>query len=322
MEKSKKAKIIGNTIFFSIITIMVTFFVWNFIDIKSGYKYPIFGLRKSVIVSPSMATVNEANDYITPEMKQIKQYDVVTTTQYKSFDSIKQYDIATYFSGSKNLICHRVVDKYIDENGNKYVVFRGDANNTNDTPVSYSLVRGKVVSISRGTGHFVAFIQSPYFFIAIFGTVFFVALGMFIADKNKENKKVAATETEAGQPKETPATDETQTEEQVEDNPNEAPVEETPMEEKPAEEEPAEEKPEEATEQPSKEPAQDVEEQSNEEPQNEEEQPKEETRVEESAPQEEKNDAQNDTSLDTEQAPENEQEQPAEEPVEKDKTEG
>ena len=291
MEKSKKIKIIGNAIFFSIITVMVTFFVWNFIDIQSGYKYPIFGLRKSVIVSPSMATVNEVNDYITPEMKQIKQYDVVTTKKYSSFDSIKQYDIATYFSGSKNLICHRVVDKYIDENGNKYVVFRGDANSTNDVPVSYSLVRGKVVSISRGTGHFVAFVQSPYFFIAIFGTVFFVALGMFIMDKNKDKKQVTATEEVAEQPKEEKSQDNNLVEEK--------PVEETtsPQEEQVQEELPSEQPP------------------------VEEEQEKEETRVEESAPIEEENEPQGSASIDAETASENEPEQAVEEQAEKEKSE-
>ncbi|MBO7573624.1 MAG: hypothetical protein J6T25_02470 [Bacilli bacterium] len=247
MEKSKKVKIIGNSIFFSIITLMVFFFVWNYIDIKSGYKYPIFGLRKSVIVSPSMATVNDANTYITPEMKQIKKYDVVTTKQYKSFDSIKQYDIATYFAGSNTLICHRVIDKYIDESGHKYVVFRGDANNTNDAPVSYSLIRGKVVSISRGTGHFVAFIQSPYFFIAIFGVVFSVALGMFIIDHNKQQKALEAAdgepEPEETKPQEEPKVEEEPqpVEEEKAEEPAEEPAEETPVEE-PVVEEPKEEK--------------------------------------------------------------------------------
>ena len=219
---SKRAKIIGNSIFFTIIALIVTFSVWNYIDIKSGYKYPIFGLRKSVIVSQSMATVNDANTYITSEMKQIKKYDVVTTKGYKNFDAIKQYDIATYFAGSKNLICHRVVDKYIDENGKKYVVFRGDANNVNDAPVSYDLVRGKVIGISRGTGRFVAFIQSPYFFLAIFGTVFFVALGLFIVNQDKEKKALKAQEG-AESIEEKVASNETKIEEETASN--EAPIE-------------------------------------------------------------------------------------------------
>ena len=196
-KPSKKVKIIGNTIFFSVITIMVTFFVWNFVDIQSGYKYPIFGTRTSVIVSPSMATVNEANTYVTSDMKQIKPYDVVTTKNYKSYDDIKIYDIATYFTGTKNLVCHRVIDKYVGENCKQYIVFRGDANATNDAPVSYDLIRGKVVNISRGTGHFIAFVQSPFFFIAIFGTIFFVALGIFIIDQSKQNKQLENKAAEA-----------------------------------------------------------------------------------------------------------------------------
>ena len=218
-KNNKKAKIIGNTIFFTAITLMVTFFVWNFIDIKSGYKYPIFGMRTSVIVSPSMATVNEANTYITSEMKQIQKNDVVTTVNYKNYDDIKLYDIATYYTGSKNLICHRVVDKYVS-NGVQYVVFRGDANNIDDVPVSYDLVRGKVVSITPKVGHVVSFIQSPYLFIALFGTAFFVALGLFIADRGKEKKKAVPEQEEPNnenqvENKEEPVSEEKPTEEQA-----------------------------------------------------------------------------------------------------------
>ena len=212
-KNNKKAKIIGNSIFFAIIGLMVTFFVWNFIDIKSGYKYPVFGLRTSVIVSPSMSTISPDNDYITSDMKQIQKYDTVTTVKYKSFDEIKIYDIATYYTGSKDLVCHRVVNKYVSE-GKQYVVFRGDANNVDDAPVSYDLVRGKVINITPKVGHVVAFIQSPYLFIAIFGTVFFVALGMFIADRDKQKKQAALANEE--KPEELPPEDVNK-----ENNPNE-----------------------------------------------------------------------------------------------------
>ena len=213
MEKekrsNKKLKIIGNSIFFALITIIVTFSVWNFVDIRSGYKYPIFGMRTSVIVSPSMAGRNDANTYLTDDMKQIQKYDVVTTVQYKSFDEIKLYDVATYFNGSKDLICHRVIDKY-EQDGKQYVVFRGDSNNVSDAPVSYELVRGKVVNVTPKAGHFVSFVQSPYFFIAIFGTVFFVALGLFIVNLGKEKKQPEpessgdAPQEPVEQPEETP----------------------------------------------------------------------------------------------------------------------
>lgn len=217
-KPNKKLKIIGTSVFFALIAIIVTFSVWNFVDIRSGYKYPVFGMRTSVIVSSSMAGRNDANTYLTDDMKQIQKFDVVTTVQYKSYDDIKLYDVATYFNGTKDLICHRVVNKYVGDNGVQYVVFRGDSNNIDDAPVSYDLIRGKVVSVTPKVGHFVAFVQSPYFFIAIFGTIFFVALGLFIVNLGKEKKQVE-TQDSGDVPQESI------------EQPVETPLEETPQQE-------------------------------------------------------------------------------------------
>lgn len=186
-EKLKPIHIVVDVLFFGVIGFMVLCFVWNFVDIRSGYQYPLFGQRTTVIVSESMASVNSANDYVTSDMKQIQKYDVITTKSYKSYEDIQIYDIATYYSSSKELICHRVVDKY-EDNGKQYIVFRGDANNVDDAPVSYELVRGKVTKITPKVGHVVAFVQSPYLFIAIFGTLFFVFLGTFIVTYKKDKK--------------------------------------------------------------------------------------------------------------------------------------
>ena len=190
MKEKKKLKpihIVVDVLFFGVIGFMVLCFVWNFIDIRSGYQYPLFGQRTTVIVSESMASVNSANDYVTSDMKQIQKYDVITTKSYKSYEDIQIYDIATYYSSSKELICHRVINKY-EDNGKQYVVFRGDANNIDDAPVSYELVRGKVTKITPKVGHVVAFVQSPYLFIALFGTLFFVFLGTFIVTYKKDKK--------------------------------------------------------------------------------------------------------------------------------------
>ena len=201
MEKKKAStkKIVLNVVFFSLLSLMLAVIITTFIDIKSGYKYPIFGLRTSVVTSPSMATVNPANEgYITSDMKQIQKNDVITTKQYQSFDEIKIYDVATYYSGKSLLICHRVVDKY-EENGEKYIVFKGDANATIDAPVKYSFVRGKVINIVPKAGAFVSFVQSPYFFIGLFGTGFFVALAFFILDaKKKKAVEEAQSEPQSG----------------------------------------------------------------------------------------------------------------------------
>ena len=192
-KKIKPIHIIVDVIFFGVIGFMALCFVWNFIDIRSGYAHPLFGLRTTVIVSQSMASVNDSNDYITEDMKQIQKFDVITTKQYKSYEDVEIYDIATYYSANKELVCHRVIDKY-EDNGKQYVVFRGDANNVNDAPVSFELVRGKVVKVTPKVGHVVAFVQSPYILIAIFGTLFFVFLGTFIVTYKKEKKQSPAQE--------------------------------------------------------------------------------------------------------------------------------
>ena len=190
MGKNKRStkRIVFDVVFFSLLSLMLAVIITTFVDIKSG-------LRTSVITSPSMATVNPANEsYITSDMKQIQKNDVITTKQYKSFDDIKIYDVATYYSGNSLLICHRVVDKY-EENGEKYIVFKGDANATIDAPVKYSFVRGKVINVVPKAGAFVSFVQSPYFFIGLFGAGFFVALAFFVLD-SKKKKQVEENATE------------------------------------------------------------------------------------------------------------------------------
>lgn len=209
-KKITKKRIVFDVVFFTLLSLMLAVVIVTFVDIKSGYKYPLFGLRTSVITSPSMATVDPANEsYITGDMKQIQKNDVIVTKQYNSFDEIKLYDVATYYSGNSILVCHRVVDKY-EENGEKYVVFKGDANATIDAPVKYSFVRGKVINVVPKAGAFVSFIQSPYFFIGLFGAGFFVALAFFIVDSKKKKAVEAQDSGEVPQepveeqPKETP----------------------------------------------------------------------------------------------------------------------
>lgn len=220
-KKRSTKRIVFDVVFFSLLSLMLAIIVTTFIDIKSGYKYPIFGLRASVISSPSMATVDPANEsYITDDMKQIQKNDVIITKQYQSFEDIKIYDVATYYSGNSLLICHRVVDKY-EEDGVKYVVFKGDANSSIDAPVKYSFVRGKVINVIPKAGTFVSFIQSPFFIIGLFGAGFFVALAFFIVDSKK---KQAITEQHNNQ-NEVPASKEPNNE------PEEPSKEETPKEE-------------------------------------------------------------------------------------------
>lgn len=247
-KKGKAGKIIGNILFFSILGFLVTYYVWNFIDIQSGYKYPVFGMRSSVITSESMAGINDANTYITSDMQQIQKYDVITTTPYASYDEIQIYDVATYFDGQE-LVCHRVVNKYESE-GVQYVIFRGDSNNVDDVPVSYDLVRGKVIGVTPQAGHVVGFLQSPYLFIAIFGSVFFICLAILIIGHKKDKKQVSEQASNEPDNEVVSAAQEEKTveplqeeepvkEEKVEEAPKKEPIQEEPQKEEPQKEEPA-----------------------------------------------------------------------------------
>ena len=186
-KKQRILRIVSDTIFFAVIGTFISYFLVNAIDQHTGYNLPFFGYRNSVIVSESMSSINPSNDYITSDMKRLKKYDVITTKTYKSFDDIQLYDVLTYSSGN-TLVCHRVVDKYTD-NGINYVVTRGDANNADDTPISYKAVKGKVIRITHNIGYVVLFFQSGYISLAIFGSLFFFFLGIYIYDHEMDKKK-------------------------------------------------------------------------------------------------------------------------------------
>lgn len=65
--------IAANSLFFTIIGAILLFVVVSNIDLHTGYRFPVFGYRTSVIVSESMAYVNPKNEYITEDMHQIKR---------------------------------------------------------------------------------------------------------------------------------------------------------------------------------------------------------------------------------------------------------
>lgn len=193
MEKAKAKKIwkiIGNVAFYGVIGLITLFAVLSGIDQHTGYSLPIFGLRSSVVITPSMENKNPVNTYLTDDMEQIER-NAIITTKMVSYEEIEIYDVITYTTNGESLICHRVVDKYETENG-YFIVTRGDANNTDDTPINFTAFRGKVINVIHGGGQVILFIQSPYFLIAVFASIFFVSLGFFIPGVVKEQKEKKA----------------------------------------------------------------------------------------------------------------------------------
>ena len=221
-KKNKTIKLVLNILFWTVIGFFGVLFLLTGIDKISGYKVPIFGYRQSVVVSESMQHAYPGNDYLDDTMTRINKYDVIVTKNYKSYEEIQKYDVVTHLT-EQGLICHRVVDLY-EQDGVKYIVTRGDANATNDTPFAYSLIRGKVVNVIPNVGRTVLFIQSPYFMLALFGSCFFVFLGMYIYTRGKE-KKAIPENGEANEPQnENPRPVQ---EEKPEETPKEEPVPES-----------------------------------------------------------------------------------------------
>lgn len=187
---------VGDVIFFLVLGVFVTFSVWNAIDRFSRYEAPIFGYRTSVIVSQSMANAHPNNTYLTEDMYRIEKFAAVTTHTC-TYDEIQVYDVITWYSSESDaLICHRVVDKY-ESDGTQFLVTRGDANSSDDTPIAFSLVRGKVVNVIPKIGIVIGFFQSWYLAIAVFGSLFFIFLGLSIANYNKEKKDKQLAEAKA-----------------------------------------------------------------------------------------------------------------------------
>lgn len=160
--------------------------VCNFADQKSGYKF--LPNHSAVIISESMSRVNPANySYLEPDCKHIMKNDMIFTTNYKSFDDVKTMDVAVYIGQDGILVCHRVIDKYV-QGDEQFIVTRGDANATSDTPVNFKHIRGKVINVIPKVGNVISFFQSLYFIMALCFSLFFILLGTFIFNLKSDKK--------------------------------------------------------------------------------------------------------------------------------------
>lgn len=192
-KKKKILKYVLNGVVWGVILGFLIYSGLKVIDVKTGYK--LLPNHSAVIVSDSMSYVNEANySYLDKDKTEpIKKNDVIHTSNFKNFDDVKVIeDVAIYLSKDGTLICHRVIDKY-EDGGIQYIVTRGDANNVDDAPVNFDLVRGRVTSVTGGGG-VVLFFQSPYFVLALCGTGFFILLGYLIFNLKTEKKAAGVDE--------------------------------------------------------------------------------------------------------------------------------
>lgn len=190
---NKKKKKNPFLIFLKVLTtifVVFLFFIasWTSIDRISGYNYPLFGLRMSVIASESMSQVHKDNEeFLKDHTDRYYVNDLIFTKTVEKIEDLKVYDVISFLDNSNLLICHRIVEiDYEDEK----IYTKGDANNVIDGVIDFKNVKGKVVYKIPQIGIINRYIASPYGILGISLTfvIIFTALILIEIDKEKERK--------------------------------------------------------------------------------------------------------------------------------------
>lgn len=178
-----------------ILAFLFTLIIWNAADKFSGYSSAPFGTRISQIGSSSMEVIHPDRTDLPEDTQRIKKGDIIITKNVSRYEDLKLYDVITFYDGHY-LICHRIVDLY-ESDGKQFIVTQGDANNVQDIPFDFSLVRGRVTGLMpTGLGNFVLFMSSGYGIMAILLSAGFICLGFFIyANVSKKDKQEPVQET-------------------------------------------------------------------------------------------------------------------------------
>ena len=140
----------------------------------AGNSVPMpFGVGAAVVLSGSME----------PELSVGDLLIVRESAYYEVGDVI-------VFQDGKTAVTHRIVSIFDDE-----VITRGDANNTDDSPITYSQIKGEVVFAIPLVGYAVNMVKTPI------GTVCILALAIFLMERSfraqKENDNARLEEIKA-----------------------------------------------------------------------------------------------------------------------------
>ncbi len=197
MKKQKRYRkiisILGEVLLWGLALFCVSISVVSVIDSNTGYSLSYLGYRSSVVITESMANAHPENTYLDERMSRIDKYDTIIAKEV-SYDEINIYDVVLHID-SGVLICHRVVDKY-ESDGVSYLVTRGDANNLDDAPFSMELFKGKVINVIPKVGEVILFLQSGYFLLAVFGSVFLVSGTLLTISIFRGRKKEDTTDSD------------------------------------------------------------------------------------------------------------------------------
>lgn len=110
----------------------------------------VCGLTSAVVISGSMAPEINVNDYVLAVAQ--KEYEPGQTIIY---------------AGKTRSVTHKLQSVYTDENGQKWAIAQGIANNTADDPIPYEAIVGRIILVIPGVGSLQEFFAKPTGFLIL-----------------------------------------------------------------------------------------------------------------------------------------------------------
>ena len=162
--KQKALRLVSNFLTI-IVTVVALVMLYNFIQLKILHKpyVNVFGYAVFEVASGSMAPVIDEKDLI-----------IVKITKNVELD-----DVVTFYKDN-TYITHRIINMQGD-----FFITRGEANNTNDSPVAKNAVLGKVVYTIPEFGTWKSVLLNPKVLISIVFTIILFNYALFSGNKKK-----------------------------------------------------------------------------------------------------------------------------------------
>lgn len=154
-------------IFLTIVTIIIVigiYYIYQIKIIKSDYAN-LFGYTFFEVATGSMSPTIEIGDVVIVKLtKEVEENDIIV---YKE---------------NKSIITHRLIEK--DE---QQLITRGDANNSEDKPITENMVLGEVIKIVPHLGNWRKVLTSPEVVGLIILLIVIFTIGFIYTSKSEEN---------------------------------------------------------------------------------------------------------------------------------------
>ena len=175
----KNKKLIKSVLRITLIVIAATIIGFNVYHINAsrlaGNVVPMpFGVGAAVVISGSME----------PELSIGDMLIVVQQDEY-------EVDNIIVYQEGRMAITHRIISM---ENGE--VITRGDANNTDDSPITVEQIKGKVVLAIPFVGYIVNAIKTPIGTLCVLALAVFLLERSFRAQKREDDEELKAIKAE------------------------------------------------------------------------------------------------------------------------------